>query len=508
MKINTYITLLVLSCLLMGFLGIGVVFYNAQNIDNERNKVNILNQEKVQAKESLLILNQWLISLDLYLNNKQAYMYDSMVEQSIAIKEYLNEQLVKYAAIELVDPKIDQIMKICSKGHLKGQTALTDNDWYEMLVKTDEISLGIHKPIDAVILSLDKEIDEKKAYLATLNYYFDWTAWLAPILFVLFSLMMLKWSNNKVVKPIKNLTELAKLEVIVIFCFIPPKNPLEVTNLANSLNNYIAALLETRQQAWQEAHSEYTNARIVNIMETAADAIICTDSRGNIIQMNASFRRLVYLNDEYDGELVCHSFLPDIYLDDYIHDAMDSFVSVEQTYLINTQGENIAVELSISHFSYEEVLYFTMVLRDIRERENMQQQILQAQKMESVGTLAAGIAHEINTPTQYIKNYFTFLDDSFEDLTEYLNKSRLLGNKELDEIAEEIDLDFLSDEIPKALNGSKEGLDKVSEIVRSMKVMAHPSKSEKVGYNINSLLREAVILTKSQWKKFGSKNFY
>ena len=75
MKINTYITLLVLSCLLMGFLGIGVVFYNAQNIDNERNKVNILNQEKVQAKESLLILNQWLISLDLYLNNKQAYNY-------------------------------------------------------------------------------------------------------------------------------------------------------------------------------------------------------------------------------------------------------------------------------------------------------------------------------------------------------------------------------------------------------------------------------------------------
>jgi len=178
-------------------------------------------------------------------------------------------------------------------------------------------------------------------------------------------------------------------------------------------------------------------------------------------------------------------------------------VSVEQTVLKNTNGEDIPIELSVSHFTYEEVMYFTLVIRDIRERERMQQQILQAQKMESVGTLAAGIAHEINTPTQYIRNYCIFLQDAFNDLAKYVKMTQAHPTSQvLKKLEEDIELDFLMDEIPKALKGSEEGISKVSVIVKSMKVMSHPSKSDKVSYDINSLLKEAVILSRNQWKQF------
>jgi PAS domain S-box-containing protein len=502
MRVSFYMTILVISCMLVGLTAVSIVFLRANTIDKEQAGLQLLRQDMVQTNEALILVKQWRNTLDVFLANPTIGLDKNLQEQIKAVA-YLNQQYSGNENIQKVSQRMHDISNRCKQVSLKPGAVISAQE----VVEIRDLAQGL----DVVVLSLQKalslEIVNQEKSIDDLQKFFALTTYVCPVLFVIFTWVMLKWSNRTIVQPLKELTGQARNGEIKQ-SELSHKPPVEVMHLAESINEYVTALVEAKEQAWQEARqSEYTNARIVNIMETAADAIICTDCGGNIIQYNASFRRLIYLTDDFEGEMTCQSFLPNLCLDDYSHDVMETFVSVEQTFLNNVNGDSISIELSISHFSYEGVMYFTMVLRDIRERERMQQQIMQAQKMESVGTLAAGVAHEINTPTQYIRNYCSFLKESFEDLHKYLLVSQQLKEAQMTSIADEIDLDFLLEEIPQALDGSLEGLDRVAEIVKSMKVMSHPTKDAKVLYNINSLLKDATVLTKSQWKNVAEVKF-
>jgi PAS domain S-box-containing protein len=146
------------------------------------------------------------------------------------------------------------------------------------------------------------------------------------------------------------------------------------------------------------------------------------------------------------------------------------------------------------------------------EKEEMQLQLLHAQKLESVGRLAAGIAHEINTPTQYIGDNTSFVQQAFGDLTKLIDKWSALveeakaGNvraellNETEMLAEEIDLRFLCEEIPKALAQSVEGVERVSRIVSAMKEFSHPGTGEKHPADLNKAIESTVTVSRNEWK--------
>ena len=152
------------------------------------------------------------------------------------------------------------------------------------------------------------------------------------------------------------------------------------------------------------------------------------------------------------------------------------------------------------------------LITDITERKKLEQQLRQSQKMEAIGQLAAGIAHEINTPTQYVTSNSGFLQEAFVDLAELAKRSMAFlekldgvpGRAEeaavLRKMAEEIDLDFLLDEIPKALEANMEGLDRIAVIVRSMRDFAHPGREEKQPADLNQIIESTVTVARNEWK--------
>ena len=160
-----------------------------------------------------------------------------------------------------------------------------------------------------------------------------------------------------------------------------------------------------------------------------------------------------------------------------------------------------------------------LISRDITERKaveeeqaRMEIQLRHAQKMEAVGQLAAGIAHEINTPIQFVGDNLRFLDGSFQSLLRVARAGAELGERVgedsefraaaagLAQQVREEELDYLAEEVPSAIRQSLDGIARVSTIVKAMKVFTHPSSEGMMAVDINQAIENTLIVSRNEWK--------
>ena len=146
------------------------------------------------------------------------------------------------------------------------------------------------------------------------------------------------------------------------------------------------------------------------------------------------------------------------------------------------------------------------------ERKAMEVQLRHAQKMEAIGQLAAGVAHEINTPVQYINDNLRFLKDAFQDLEEVFTRERdfvrqasgegpcAAEAQALAQWVEAKDTDYLLEEVPKALEQSMEGVKRVSTIIQAMKNFSHPGAEGRSSVDLNLALENTILLARNEWK--------
>ncbi len=135
--------------------------------------------------------------------------------------------------------------------------------------------------------------------------------------------------------------------------------------------------------------------------------------------------------------------------------------------------------------------------REMESRLQAEAELRQAHKLESVGRLAAGVAHEINTPVQFVNDSIHFLRDATTDLLAVVDK--LAAGTAAEQATEEFDLDYLRSRIPKAFDRSLDGLERVATIVRSMKEFAHPD-SDVRPVDLNAALACTLTIASSEYK--------
>ncbi len=147
-----------------------------------------------------------------------------------------------------------------------------------------------------------------------------------------------------------------------------------------------------------------------------------------------------------------------------------------------------------------------------RERDELHAQLQLTQKLESIGELSAGIAHEINTPAQYVSDNLSFLQESFADvdgvfaaidplLTAISESGDLATSSEaMRKAIDEADLEYLREEIPGALDQGKAGIGKIREIVLALKDFSHPGSGTPEPSDINRLVESTVTVARNEYK--------
>ncbi|NIY75056.1 HAMP domain-containing protein [Thalassospira sp. HF15] len=138
-----------------------------------------------------------------------------------------------------------------------------------------------------------------------------------------------------------------------------------------------------------------------------------------------------------------------------------------------------------------------------RRREEFTE--LGKQRLESLGTLAGGIAHELNTPIQFVDSNLGFIKDAANRLSSYAKdlEDELAKNKKQAVIAplnERYDVDFLRAEMPDALQQTEDGLKRITDIVKAIKIYSHPGQGNAQLTDLNEVIRNAVTVTTNQWR--------
>jgi len=297
--------------------------------------------------------------------------------------------------------------------------------------------------------------------------------------------------------------------------------------MQNLLSDYTAELTSNNEKLERNSRENKLTARhagaaqleIEQLISSLPTIIIGLSLDNNIVLWNVEAEDVLGTDAEnVMGSHISQSGIDwdwDKILDGIIHSRYHkSPTRVDDIQLTRPDGEKRFLGLTINPLNGggKSILGLTIIGADITDRKNMESQLQQSHKMEAIGQLAAGIAHEINTPVQFVGDNTRFFQDSFDDLIQIIKKQQealaAAGSnslteefvKETEQLIEEIDLEYLEEEIPEAIEQSLKGVERIAKIVQAMKIFAHPGMVSKEPVDINQEIEKTITITRNEWK--------
>src|SRR5271156_2045838 len=273
-----------------------------------------------------------------------------------------------------------------------------------------------------------------------------------------------------------------------------------------------------------EAERESLGTERLIILDSTSEGIYGLDRNGCITFMNKSAARILGCAPEQVLGKKSHQLFHHTHPDGTAYAESDCAVTrainsgesyrTDREYFWKLDGSHVAVDYSTRPVFKDGQITGTVIsFSDISDKREMEVELRHAQKLEAVGRLAAGIAHEINTPIQFIGDNTRFMQDSFRDTLELIAKYEQIAEgarasspgdaalAELDGIHERIEWSYLRTEIPKAMEQALDGVNRVATIVRAMKEFSHVDRSaEKSAADLNKAIESTLIVARNEVK--------
>lgn len=275
---------------------------------------------------------------------------------------------------------------------------------------------------------------------------------------------------------------------------------------------------EVEVRARTEGALRESRERLKGITNALFEGVLVVNRSGDLVFANPSAQRLLHIDPNQDIEglpldelfTVGAEHLP--FEQSPWRGVIDNGDTVREddAVFVMPDGTKLPVAYACSATDGDSHRAAIISFRDIAALKDAQREALQSSRMASVGQLAAGIAHEINTPTQYIGDNLRFVGESFADLKEVFQvtddlyrqaqAAGLSAAATYAEAVERTDLSYLCEEIPTAVTQSLEGVAQVGRIVLSMKEFSHPGSSSKTTTDINHALDNTLTVCRNTWK--------
>lgn len=287
-------------------------------------------------------------------------------------------------------------------------------------------------------------------------------------------------------------------------------------------NNALEQEIAGRKRAEQAEEVLRESKEVLQIIGSCAfDALIMIDDRAKVVYWNSAAEKMFGYSFEYIRGKNIHETITPLRYREAANKGFAIFKRTRDGSILNKvvelnalrrDGSEFPIEITVSAIKMQNKWWAVATVRNVSERKQMEFHLRHSQKLEAVGELAAGIAHEINTPIQYVGDNTFFLKNSFSDINKLLHgygelltaskqgelNSELIAK--IEETVEEADLEYLLDEIPNAIDQSLEGVKRVSEIVRAMKEFSHPGVEDKIPTNLSNAIQSTITVSRNEWK--------
>ena len=340
------------------------------------------------------------------------------------------------------------------------------------------LSDALNEHVNSVVYA-----EEQKEYLVVIALA------IGILLILLIFLGMGLIIHKRVLSPLEHL-EKAALHIAGGDLSIPVESEYadEVGSLARAFESMRKKLLFDIDER-ERSHEEMR--KLMRVVDQTADLVAITDRRGVIEYVNEAFERTTgYLGPEVVGKPI--SFLRSGEQDKAFYQRLWHTIEQGEPFharIINRckNGDFYYEEKTISPLRNErgEITHYVSTGKDVSDNVQVEQQLMQSEKLASIGQLAAGVAHEINNPVGYISSNLGSLENYFKDFRDLLEayEQETAGlsdeaRERIEQLRQELDIDFLKEDIVNLLSESEEGVSRVKQIVQDLKDFSRVDSSE------------------------------
>ena len=273
----------------------------------------------------------------------------------------------------------------------------------------------------------------------------------------------------------------------------------------------------TRTKRAEEAlHAAHRESEI--FINSVPSILIGMDSQGRIKRWNMAATATFGMSEsDVRGKPLATCGITWLHPD--IQEEVNSWLHVQNseriddvTFERDSRKRSLGLTIKTMECSSSDEVALLIVGADTTERIQSELQLRQAQKMEGIGQLAAGIAHEINSPVQYAADNITFVKESWSAFTQLVCLAQKIGQEnaancpsqetitQLINLLRDSDFEYLQKETPRALDQSLDGIQRIAGIVRAMREFSHPDSDEKQAIDVNRAIEAAITVSRNEWK--------